>query len=190
MLRFLIFITTAVFSLYGCSESKKNQVQKEIAKEEEKEDNFFPVTEYLMGQIAEIRNDGRNPIKKTGEDSIWIKVEDLEKEMSEFLSPVIDSVNMKVLFKESKFLDQTIDAYTFTYDPRQNLPDTMALKNWTVYVDPKKFSVRRVYMVKQRGDSLIQLTWQSDKWCKIVVFKNNDSGNIALQSQTEYTWSY
>jgi hypothetical protein len=176
--------------LYGCSDADKKADQSNITEEIQKEDNFFPVTEYFLGQMAGIRADGINPIKRIGVDSSWVKVEDLEKEMSEFLHPVIDSVNMKTLFKESKFLDQTIDAYTFTYDPRSTLPDSMNLKNWTVYVDPKKFSVRRIYMVKERGDSLIQLTWQSDKWCKILVFQNNDSGNLSLLEQTEYNWSY
>ena len=37
------------------------------------------------------------------------------KEFELFLFPVIDSTNLNNLFTESKFLDQTINAFTFTY---------------------------------------------------------------------------
>lgn len=181
---FLLFIT-------ACNESTTTPTTvEEQSKEGEKEDNFFPVTEYILGQIAGIRSDGINPIKRTGKDSTWVKVEDLEKEMSEFLTPIIDSINMKTFYRESKFLDQTIDAYTFTYEPKKNLPDSLDLRGWTVYVDPKNYTVRRIYMVKERGDSTLQLTWQSGKWCKIAMLNMSESGVLSLSKETEFIWKY
>lgn len=58
-------------------------------------------------------------------DSTWLKLEDIEKAVHAFLEPVIDSTNLTSLFDEKDFLDQTIAAYTFTYEPKASLPDNM-----------------------------------------------------------------
>src|SRR6476661_7107556 len=61
-------------------------------------ENFFPVTNYLKGQISEIKKSGVNPLKYTIQnnttDSAWIKMENVEKEMAPFLEPLIDTANM------------------------------------------------------------------------------------------------
>jgi hypothetical protein len=142
---------------------------------------FFPVTDFIKGQIAEIRSEGINPLLITSRngktDSSWVKVEAFDSLFAPFLQPEIDSANHTKFFSEKSFLDQTINAFTFTYDPIAPLPDTFQLQRWDVYIDPQKNTVTRIFLVKRSGEQVTQLTWQADKWCKIVTINNGPKGS-------------
>ena len=143
--------------------------------------DFFPVTTYIKGEIYNIKSIGISPVRKitigTHTDSSFVKAEDYEKVFADFLSPVIDSINLKKSFKETKFLDQTLNAFTFSYDPVTPAADSFAFSHWDVYIDAETNAVRRVYMVKKAGaDRQLQLTWQSGKWCKTVTLNTAEKG--------------
>jgi hypothetical protein len=165
----------------------------EIAKDSA--EDFFPVTTYLRGEIAQIKSIGITPIKKHIKndvtiDSSWLKPEDYLKEFADFLTPEIDSTNLMPWYSQSKFLDQSVDAFTFTYEPVKALPDSMPLLHWDVYIDPKKQNVRRVFIRKKvSADEEKQLTWQSGKWCKIVTIKNTGT-NVAIINEVKIEWSF
>jgi len=138
---------------------------------------FFPVTEYIRGQLKELESLPVTPVKITTnngvQDSVWLKKENIRAFAEPFLHPEIDSSNFNHLFAEKSFFDQTINAYTFSYDPIDKLPDTLQLKRWDVYIDPKKNTIKRIYMVKEINKNstpqTIQLTWKSNQWCKITT---------------------
>ncbi|MEO6488974.1 MAG: hypothetical protein ABIO04_03455 [Ferruginibacter sp.] len=155
---------------------------------------FFPVTDFLNGQLSEIRTIGINPLKivhiKERYDSSWIKIEQLQDEFRMFLEPLIDSSNMARMFTEKSFLDQTINAVTFTYDPSKQLPDSFSLKHWDVYVDPQKNTVTRIYMLKKQDRKIFQLTWQAGKWCKIVTISPTVNGTDAIEQEVTIKWDF
>jgi len=181
--------------LFSCNESQQPEaVKNDIAVPGEKK-IFFPVTDFIKGQIAEIRTIGINPQKITvvnnKPDSTWLKMEELNTEFGPFLSPVIDSVNLTGLFAEKKFLDQTIDAFTFTYDPVKALPDSFLLQHWDVYVDPRSNTVRRVYLLKKTADhNILQLTWQTNKFCKLVSISKDAKGNDYVEKEITIKWDF
>ena len=185
--------------LLSCNNSKKDdpvkpQQENESAGKQEHV-SFFPVTDFLNGQIAEIKKDGINPIKVTRinnrEDSVWLKIEDLNKEFAPFLSPVIDSTNLKSMFTEKSFFDQTIDSFTFTYDPVKPLPDSFLLQRWDVYVDPNSNKVKRIYMIKKTADhKTLQLTWQTNKSCKIISIAMDPKGNDHVEKEVTIKWDF
>lgn len=158
-------------------------------------ESFFPVTTYLRGEIAQIKAIGITPIKKHIKnnvtiDSSWLKPEEYLREFADFLTPEIDSTNLMPWYSQSKFLDQSVDAFTFTYEPVKALPDSMPLLHWDVYIDPKKENVRRVFIRKKiSADEEKQLTWQSGKWCKIVTLKTTGT-NIAITNEVKIEWSF
>ncbi len=157
--------------------------------------NFFPVTSYLRGEIYGIRNGGITPSRKItiGDktDSSWVKMEALEKVLSEFLSPIIDTSNLKGLFEEKKFKDETLNAFTFTYDPKDIQSNTFAFKHWDVYVDPETNKVKRIYLLKKETEGkVLQLTWQSGKWCKIVTLKDTGNNNLVIEKEEKISWSF
>jgi hypothetical protein len=156
---------------------------------------FFPVTSFLQGEIYILKADGINPKKYTTindrTDSAWLKVEDLDAVFYEFLHPEIDTANLHTLFTEKSFMDQTIDAFTFTYDPTNlPLPDSMQLQRWDVYIDPESQKVKRIYMVKHIGRKILQLTWVSRKWCKITTIVTDEAGVTKIEKEEKIFWDF
>ncbi|MEP6952124.1 MAG: hypothetical protein ABI863_22730 [Ginsengibacter sp.] len=169
---FAICMSTIVF-LNSCHTAKEKQVVTEKTIEEAQP--FFPVTEFLAGQLNGTDTLPITPVKITinenRRDSVWLKKEDIRKFASPFLHPVIDSIFMRNYFTGKSFMDQTINAVTFSFDAKTKLPDSIKLNHWDVYIDPQKSTVERIYLVKEdirNGESVTtQLTWKVDKWCSI-----------------------
>lgn len=158
--------------------------------------NFFPVTAFFKGELYNIKADGINPIKYTTinnhTDSVWLKIEELESAVQEFLHPEIDTANLVTLFTERSFLDQSINAYTFTYDATMPpLPDSMQLQHWDVYIDPATNTVKRVYMVKEISkNKTLQLTWVSKQWCKITTIITDNKGVSKIEKEEKIFWDF
>ncbi len=175
-----------LLSCNNASETKTEPVE---------EQKFFPVTSFLKGEIYNIKKAGVNPLKYTTvnnhTDSAWLKIEEIENAVKEFLHPEIDSANLTSLFTEKSFLDQSINAVTFTYEPSAPLPDTMKLVRWDVYIDPKANNVKRIYMVKEISKStLLQLTWVTNKWCKIISIVTDESGVSKIDKEEKIVWDF
>jgi hypothetical protein len=121
---------------------------------------------------------------------MWVKETDFETTFSVFLFPMIDTSNLKKTFTEKRFLDQTLNAFTFTYDPLNDEGNSFAFKHWDVYVDPETNKVRRIYLKKKVDtDTELLLTWQSGKWCKIITVKNI-GGKATIIKEEKISWSY
>ena len=152
--------------------------------------NFFPVTSFLKGEIFSIKRNGITPIKKTTignkTDSVYVKEANLETTFAVFLSPIIDTSNLKNTFTEKKFFDQTLNAFTFTYDPTKGHENSFAFQHWDVYVDPETNKIKRIYLTKKIDtDTQLLLTWQSGKWCKIITVKN-----ATIIKEEKISWNY
>jgi len=185
------FFAAVILFLSACNNAEKKDTPV-IAAEKQ---SFFPVTNYLKGQIYEIAEKGKFPIKYTTvnnkTDSVILNFEGLNELFKDFLHPEIDSANLTSLFKETKFLDQTIDAFTFVYDPQVTLPDSVQLKHWDVYIDPQSSKVKRIYMLKSINDhKTLQLTWQSNQWCKITTIINESADSSRIEKEEKISWDY
>lgn len=199
-MKIMLPVALALVLLYCCKYRHKDKAiepavlsKSEVTTDEKQ--SFFPVSAYIKGQIFEITQKGINPLKyrtlNDHTDSAWLKTEELSKAFAGFLNPDIDSVNLTSLFSESKFMDRSINAFTFSYDPRGPLPDSMNLRHWDVYIDPATGKVRRIYMVKSIGaNKTIQLTWQSNKWCKTTIIITNPDGTSAIESEEKINWDF
>lgn len=190
-----------IFSIFlqscnnGQKDGSKNSAAVETQSGQSEQSEFFPVTDFLKGQVVEVKNKGINPIiitiKDKHMDSVWLKAENMDEAFSPFLSPVIDSTNLAGIFIEKKFLDQTINAYTFTYDPLKPLPDSFLLQRWDVYVDPGSNTVRRIYMIKKTPDhKTLQLTWQTGKSCRIVTIATDAKGTDYVEKEVTIKWDF
>ena len=180
--------------IQSCNNAPPN-IKKEVAAPAKAKETFFPVTDYIKGQIFEISNKGITPVRyitiNGHTDSSWLVHDELNEAFKEFLHPEIDSSNLTGLFTEKKFLDQTINAFTFTYDATGNLPDSMSLQHWDVYVDPETGKVRRIYMVKSAGiNKTLQLTWLGNKSCKMILIDNAANGNSPIEKEVNITWDF
>lgn len=193
-MKILFPVIACIFILFSCNNSGKTDsvaVERNI----EKNQKFFPVTSYLKGEIYNIKKAGINPLKFTTvnnqTDSVWLKIEELDTAVSEFLHPEINDTNLISLFTEKSFLDQTINAVTFTYDATISLPDSMLLKHWDVYIDPQSNNVKRIYLVKEISKSkTLQLTWVSNKWCKITSIITDEKGVSKIEKEEKLIWDF
>jgi hypothetical protein len=146
--------------------------------------NIFAVTSFLKGQLNRLDTLPVTPLKIISEngktDSTWLKRADIRRNATPFLTPVIDSANMTSLFSEKSFLDQTINAYTFSYDAKVKLPDSIRLTHWDVYMNPQTNNIQRIYMVKENGDTTTQLTWLINKSYSIrtIISEPNKEAKI------------
>jgi len=173
--RFSYWLLFLAVLFSGCTE-KKSQTTQSIKTNPKSAQTFFPVTEYINGQLSEVESLPVTPLKivtQNGKsDSTWMKKENIREFAKPFLYPEIDTANFKELFVQKSFLDQTINAFTFSYDPIDKLPDTLQLRRWDVYIDPKKNTIKRIYLIKEINNNgilqTLQLTWKSNQWCKIT----------------------
>ncbi len=193
-MKIIFSILLSSFFLFSCTDSGK-PTGHSTEKDTTEKQKFFPVTAYLKGEIFNIKKSGVNPLKYTTvnehTDSVWLKTEDLDAAVQEFLNPVIDSVNLITLFTEKSFMDQSIDAVTLTYDATGILPDSMKLKHWDVYIYPQSGNVKRIYMVKEIDKAkTLQLTWVSNKWCKVTSIVTDDKGLTKIEKEEKLIWDF
>jgi len=191
----ILLIGSAV--LFSCSNGGSETAAKPAGMDTAaiKKQRFFPVTSFLGGDLAAVKSKAVTPLKTTVQnqktDSAWLTLEQLAVEVAPFMQPVIDSTNLIMLFKETSFQDQTINTFTFTYEPWGTLPDSMPLRRWDVYVDADKQTVKRVYMVKQIQENnqpkTQQLTWEAGRYCKIVTLKPDNSG---VEKAVTISWDF
>jgi len=189
-----IFFIPFILILSACNDtvtSPKKNAEKAVTVKQ----HFFPVTSFIKGELYEIKNKGINPLKYTTSnnhtDSVWLKLDDLDAAVKEFLQPEIDSSNLISLFTEKSFFDQSINAVTFTYEPSGELPDSMKLNHWDVYIDPESGKVKRVYIVKEIDKTkILQLTWQSREWCKITTIITDKNGVSSVEKEEKITWDF
>lgn len=154
--------------------------------------SFFPVTSFLQGQLNSLDSLQVTVLQINSTngkaDSTWIPKEKIKPLLQPFVTDRIDKGNLVSLFNESKFNDQTTEAITFTYTPKNSLPDSISIRHWDVYVDPEKGTIKRVYIVKQskQGDATLiqQLTWQTNKSAKIVSI----GADGKIQSELKWIW--
>lgn len=196
----IVSIFISVLLLAACNNKSSNNtistepIPQSVSTLGDSSTSFFPVTSYLKGEILGIKNGGITPVRKitiAGKtDSSWLKMEELEKVFAAFITPVIDSVNLKNTFDQKVFKDETVNAFTFTADPKNVQTNTFAFTHWDVYVDPETNKVTRIYLLKKESvDKTLQLTWQAGKWCKIITIKNV-AGKISIEKEEKISWSF
>lgn len=193
-MKLLFLLVNLSFTIVSCTNSTQ-QADDPFITPKDTVRNFFPVTSYIKGEIYNIRKSGINPIKyitiNDHTDSAWLKMEELDAAVQEFLTPEIDSMNLISLFSEKSFLDQSINAVTLTYDPIAALPDTMLLRHWDVYINPTTHKIKRIYMVKEISkNKTLQLTWVNDQWCKITSIVTDEKGISKIEREEKLFWDF
>ncbi len=178
-----------VFTIFtGCGNDEKPVPEKVPASKDSTVKIFFPVTDYLRGQLHDLDSSSNAPVKITTQngktDSVWFKRDAIRPFAQPFLSPEIDSAHLANYFTQASFLDQTINAFTFSYDPAGKLPDTIMVKRWDIYIDPETNTVKRIFIIKRSADGDLQLTWTPD-WCKITTIKDDK-----LQKEEKMIWNF
>lgn len=194
---FCIAILCIVFSCNNKTE-EANIVADTKPEADSTKVTFFPVTSFLKGQLLVLDSLPVTvlQIKTVGKksDSTWLKKENVRPVLQPFISQEIGADNLTAFFKQTKFNDQTVEAITFTYEPLAALPDSITLRHWDVYIQPETGKVKKVYLLKRLNidgkNYTEQLTWQTDKWAKIVTILNKPDGSSEVESETKLVWDF
>jgi hypothetical protein len=180
-------------TLISCHQNENSAIEKNELTEVDttpEAPSFFPLGNFIKGQIVDIKNSGINPIKITTvnklPDTSWIHVEEFEKVFGEFFMPFIDSTSLQPFFKENKFFDQTLNAITLTYTSVGKVPDSIPWKYWNIYIEPETNKITRIFMVKSLSiDRTRQLTWIPGVSAKAVTISPNGA-----EDEINIKWSY
>lgn len=182
--------------MIGCSggaEGNRNMTETEI--------RFFPVTSFMEAQVGALDTLQVNPmhlLTSNGKtDTLWLQhPADAKNILKPFTEHAINDTNLCRFFNESKFNDLTLDAVTFTYDPKQKLDiaSITPIVHWDVYVNNATGKIKRIYVVKRfasdRGTTEQQLTWVADKWAKITTLKDDGSGRYQPIREEKIVWNF
>ncbi|CAN5328313.1 hypothetical protein BH09BAC2_BH09BAC2_07380 [soil metagenome] len=188
-----------LFVFFSCNNPNKNTaVVATQSPQPETISKFIPVTDFISGQLNEIESLPVTPLKlitvdNKKSDSVWMKREDVRGFAQPFLLPVIDSLSLSTKFRETSFMDETVNAFTFSYDPISGaVPDSFLLKRWDVYISPETNLIKRVFIVKEiasgKDKTTMQLTWLSGYWCKITYIK--ETGNKTELREEKVIWDF
>ena len=186
---FSFLLTGATILLSNCRTATNNHTKPSIADTVK----IFPVTSFIKGQLHILDSMPVTPLRtiSAGEhvDSMWLTRADIRKFATPFLTPQIDSASMQGYYSEKSFLDQTLGAYTFSFDAKNNLPDSIRLTHWDVYVNPQSNEVERIYLVKENKDSITQLTWLTGKSFTVRTIIQQ-TGKEPVVSEEKLTWNF
>ena len=184
-----LFIFIFVCLIASCSQNKS---EKSTANQPDSDASFFPVGNYLLGDIASLKQNGISPkyfhVKNGISDSSFLQIQNIESNLSDFLSPMIDSVSLNAWVKENKFYDESIESFTLSYDVQKDYFEKTVWRKWDVYVDPESQKVDRIFLVKNISDSTIaQLSWIPKSHAKIVIINNQNS---SIVEEKTFFWNY
>ncbi len=179
--------------LFSCQSSSLKQQQIT----EEKVD-FFPVTDFLLGQVNEI---SAMPVtllkilkKDNHQDSQWISRDSIHFLSAPFLFPIIDSAHFISNYSAHSFLDQTVNAFTFTYDAIKPSSDTFPLMHVDVYIDPESKKVQRIYLIKEKiangKNRMQQLTWNTEDGFMIRTILQDANDSIPRIIEERVLWKF
>jgi hypothetical protein len=201
----LLFLIILALFIFSCNNSQPASnpptTQNDTDTTQKEPISFFRVTDFLNAQLKALDTIPFTPLLYTtinGEtDSTWLKKEQLKTFLAPFFSVNIDTTNLIDLFKETKFNDQTVNAITLMYEPLKQLPDSLQLRSWNVYIDPISGNVRSIYIVKQFKDSSLsngqsytqQLIWTTDRSAKIITILNQPDGATTLVKEQKIIWN-
>lgn len=197
-MKYLYFAFTILLFSTSCSNKQKEntaEINTQI-NSDTTSIGFFPVTSFLKGQMAELDSFPVTPLlvttKQNKIDSLWLKKEAVKALLVPFISDEISENNLTAFFNVTKFKDQSVNAITFTYEPKSMLPDSIAIRHWDIYINPESGKINKVYIVKslhENGKSYTQqLIWQTNKWAKITTILNKQGDKMELEKEEKLFW--
>jgi hypothetical protein len=117
-----------------------------------------------------------------------------KKILQPFTEHPISDTNLCRYFHETKFNDLSVNAVTFTYQPKEITQARSPIRNWNVYVNNATGKMQRIYLVKRFNadgkETEQQLTWVSDKWAKITTLAGDGAGPLRLVREEKVVWNF
>jgi hypothetical protein len=168
---FMIILIGVVF-LSSC----KDQKPATTAPEQTEKKNYFPVVDFLKGQIHYVDSLPSAILKIVTEnnkqDSSYVKRDEFDKLAQDFILSDLQQNNFEKNFKESSFIDQTTQSATFNYTSTDS---KLSLQRVDVLATPDELysKVKSIFIQQtlNKSDTIIikKLYWQTNKHFQIAT---------------------
>lgn len=177
-----------VFWLISCGSGS------ETPEFEQADKTFFPVHSFVKSELAEIDSlpiavfkyfsrDGKT-------DTSIIEKNLFRSQTEELINPDITAPDLKNLYKETVYQDNSINAITLSYVPKDQ---EAIIRKIDVYVNPENEKVKYIYIEKSedKADSNFtrKMIWTAGKHFQVstVVSVNN---RMVSSFQEKYSWGF
>ena len=191
MKRILIGGSIAILLLFflGCGQSGAGSAMEPETK---KEVIFYPISDYIRGQIQYVDTSLLAVIHYTTmngkTDSSVMEKSEFKKIAAEFLEPNLNDPLIKPKYEENSFIDANIGTITLTYS---TIDEKAPLWKATVLLRQEDTKPIYIYLEKQllSPDSSVlkKMIWKTDSNCQIVsiIRKPNQAERII---EDKYVW--
>ena len=198
-MKYTLFILIAGLLITSCNSNSAipAKVETEIKDSTETPHDFFPIPDYIGGQLK-IIDSLQLPISKTviinNKSTLSVAT---DKELAElaqnFRQPDINSPALKKFYKETSIADQSVPSVTLIFTTADT---TLPIQKINVYIKPdpvENDKVTGIYMEKtfSRNDTSFnqKLYWKTGKNTQVITEKKVKGKTLPVE-QVKITWDY
>jgi hypothetical protein len=154
--------------------------------------SFFPIGGTIMAELKEIDSMPVAIIKYTTvgtrTDTVIFSKDEMHSVANELLNPDISSPENKKYYKETVFMDNTINTVTMSYT---TISDQPVIRKIDVMINPDKQKVKSIYVEKLviSGDSTIlrKMIWTTGKNLQVISMINRKGQEEQVRTD-KYAW--
>jgi len=115
----ILIASVAIMLLASSCGNNKSEPTQNVSEEK----SYFPVAEYVKGEIKIVDSLSVGIMKKiirgSAKDSAFIERPEFHTLANAFTGPDLDKSNLEAKYAEHSFMDETTGYYTFTYQPKE-----------------------------------------------------------------------
>jgi hypothetical protein len=175
-----------LISLLACNSKENAENNEELNK------TFFPIAGTILAELKKIDSLPIAIIKYTtsGEqkDTVIFNKQDMKAVADELIKPDISLPEYKKYYKETVFMDNTVNTVTMSYTTEEDDP---VVRKIEVMIDPDNQKVKTIYVEKldHQGDRNIlrKMIWTSGKNLQVISIINGKNEMETVKTE-KYEW--
>ena len=195
-MKYILSVITAGLLFTACHQNAQSSTTSTASKDSLAEQDFFPVAEYIGGQLTLILDTFRFPLTKTitvnGKSNLSSAADQELRNWAEgFRKPDINDSSLRTFYKETSIADQSNGSVTLEYTTANS---TLPVKKVEVYIqaDPvQNDKVTGIYMEKafSLGDTSCsqKLYWKTGKNMQVFTEKKIKDKVLPIE-QVKIAW--
>lgn len=172
--------------LLACNSTENAEKNEDLNK------TFFPIAGTILSELKNIDSLPIAIIKYTtsGEkkDTVIFSKQDMRAVADELIKPDISQPEYKKYYKETVFMDNTVNAVTMSYTTEEEDP---VIRKIEVMIDPDHQKVKTIYVEKldHQGDLNIlkKMIWTSGKNLQVISIINGKNEAETVKTE-KYEW--
>lgn len=180
-----VLLLSGIILLAACSGNNENKFEQE-------DKNFYPIASFIKSELKLVDSLPLAVFKYTvinqKTDTQIVGKPEFRKIAESFISPDITVEPLKKKYKETVFMDATINSVTISYT---TVDPNAEIRKIDVFINPETDKVRNIYVEKMsnQGDSSVtrKMIWTSGKFFQVSTlysFKNQPEQTL----QEKYAW--